>query len=213
MKTEFRNANEAFDYMYKSLNSSSERRSNTIRRQNVGFYIENPMDNEITLDYRAWSKKYAEREWEWYMSENRSVVELVKHAKIWDKMHNGNYIVNSNYGYQWNRNGQLDNVVKELRENKSSRRATITIHDAKEYEDHALDTPCTETIMFEIGNSGKLNMTVIMRSNDLWYGFCNDQYQFSKLLELVASRLEVGIGWYYHFTFDLHLYNSKIQKK
>ena len=30
-------------------------------------------------------------------------------------------------------------------------------------------------------------MCVVMRSNDLWFGFCNDQYCFSKLQELVAD--------------------------
>ncbi len=53
-------------------------------------------------------------------------------------------------------------------------------------------------------------MCVTMRSNDLWYGFCNDQYQFSKLQELVAEKLDIPMGTYYHFAHNLHLYNDKI---
>jgi thymidylate synthase len=49
-----------------------------------------------------------------------------------------------------------------------------------------------------------------MRSNDLWYGFCNDQYQFSQLQELVASMLGIEMGWYYHHAHNMHLYNDKI---
>jgi thymidylate synthase len=46
-----------------------------------------------------------------------------------------------------------------------------------------------------------------MRSNDLVYGFCNDQYCFSKLQELVANRLNAQVGTYYHFAQNFHIYN------
>ena len=49
-----------------------------------------------------------------------------------------------------------------------------------------------------------------MRSNDLWYGFCNDQYQFSKLQELICERVGVSMGTYYHFAHNLHIYNDKL---
>ena len=55
-------------------------------------------------------------------------------------------------------------------------------------------------------------MSVVMRSNDLWFGFCNDQYQFSKLHRYIWGRLDAGIemGTYFHFAHNLHLYNDKI---
>jgi thymidylate synthase len=51
-----------------------------------------------------------------------------------------------------------------------------------------------------------------MRSNDLWYGFCNDQYQFSKLLELVCKETGLDMGSYYHFVHNLHIYSDKLNK-
>ena len=51
-----------------------------------------------------------------------------------------------------------------------------------------------------------LNMTVLMRSNDLIFGFCNDQYCFSQLQKYVASRIGATVGDYYHFAQDLHIY-------
>ena len=65
-------------------------------------------------------------------------------------------------------------------------------------------------LQFSIVNN-KLNMAVLMRSNDLWYGFCNDQYCFSMLQKLVSQRINVPIGTYYHFAHNLHLYNNKIK--
>jgi thymidylate synthase len=57
---------------------------------------------------------------------------------------------------------------------------------------------------------GKLNMSVLMRSNDLWYGFCNDQFCFSKLQIDIADILQLEVGTYYHFAHNLHLYNDKL---
>jgi thymidylate synthase len=51
-------------------------------------------------------------------------------------------------------------------------------------------------------------MTVTMRSNDLVFGFCNDQYCFSNLQKMVALRLKKEVGWYYHFAQNLHIYEK-----
>ena len=56
-------------------------------------------------------------------------------------------------------------------------------------------------------------MCVVMRSNDLWYGFCNDQYCFSKLQELVSQRAGYDMGTYYHFAHNLHIYNDKLPEQ
>lgn len=207
----FKNANDAFCYMCYHIRDNGIQIQNTKAVLNEGFYITNPIDNEITASWRSWKKSYADIEWEWYLSKNRSVKEIKKHAKIWDKMHNGDNIVNSNYGYQWSRNNQLDFVINELTNHPESRRAVLTIYDGKDHIDHNYDTPCTLNIIFNIVNS-KLNMSVLMRSNDLWFGFCNDQYCFSKLQELVAKSLNIEIGWYYHFVNNLHLYNKHHEK-
>ena len=117
--------------------------------------------------------------------------------------------VMSNYGWQWNRNDQIHYVVGKLRDDSETRHAAISIYDCKEYEKYRNDTPCTYAVQFTILD-GMLNMSVYMRSNDLWYGFCNDQYQFASLQQMVAERLERPVGWYYHHAHNLHLYNNKL---
>jgi thymidylate synthase len=104
--------------------------------------------------------------------------------------------VNSNYGWQWHRNHQLDLVISMLKDNPETRQAAISIYDGKEINDYTNDTPCTYAVQFTVLN-GKLNMSVVMRSNDLWYGFCNDQYQFSCLQMYVAYELNLPVGTYY----------------
>jgi len=90
-----------------------------------------------------------------------------------------------------------------------TRHAAISIYDAKEHDSYAKDTPCTYAVQFTILNN-RLNMAVLMRSNDLWYGFCNDQYQFSNLQKLIADKLDIKVGEYYHYAHNLHLYNNKL---
>lgn len=207
----FKNADEAFYKIYHFINKNGIDYGNTKTMFNVGFFIDNPLDNKINTEGRNWKEDYAEYEWIWYLSGNRSVSEIKKIAKIWDTMHSGDDLVNSNYGYQWKRNDQIGYVINELKKNKLSRRAVISIYDGKEHSDYSFDTPCTLSIGFNIIDD-KLNMSVYMRSNDLWFGFCNDQYCFSRLLKLIADELNLKVGWYYHHSTNMHIYERHFNK-
>ena len=213
MNTRFKNANEAYEFLLDQTIRYGEDFDNTKTLFNCGFYIMNPQQNHITNKQRNWSLKYAEAEWQWYLSGDPNIIKLGqlygKIPPIWERMADSNGNVNSNYGYQWKRNNQIDYVVAKLRDNKDTRHAAISIYDAKEYDKYTKDTPCTYAVQFTIINN-ELCMSVYMRSNDIWYGFCNDQYQFSMLQQMIAERLTIEIGTYYHFAHNLHLYNNKI---
>lgn len=204
----FDNATDAFEAMFSLIMKAGIKTNiDTKAIYNACITILNPTDRDIKTSWRKWSKTYAEREWAWYVSKDRSVSEIKKHAPIWDKMHSGDNIVNSNYGWQWNRNEQLELTIQQLSNNPNTRQAWISIFDGKEKSEYAYDTPCTIAIGFDIKPGSKnLDMTVIMRSNDLIYGFCNDQYCFSKLQEYVAKRLHRPVGTYTHIAHDLHIY-------
>ena len=209
----FRNANEAYEYVHDQILQNGVTFGDTKALFNVGFYITDPKDRKIINRERKWNEDYAEAEWQWYLSGDASIHKLGdiygKIPEIWKRMADHNGHVNSNYGYQWERNRQLDNVVELLSEEPETRQACISIYDGKEWGEYAFDTPCTYAIQFTIVNN-RLDMCVTMRSNDLWYGFCNDQYQFSKLQEMVSERLEIETGVYYHFAHNMHLYNDKL---
>jgi thymidylate synthase len=208
----FKNSQEAFENLYDIISKQGIHYSGTKCLHNVGFEILNPLDNMINTDYRKWKPDYAELEWKWYLSQNPNAVEIAKVAKIWNKCMDVNGNVNSNYGWQWSRGNQLDYVINELKYNPESRRASISIYDAKDRYNFENDTPCTYAINFCIVHN-KLHMTVMMRSNDLWYGFCNDQYCFSKLQEMVSNELKIQVGSYYHFVNNIHIYNAFLNKK
>lgn len=203
----YTNAQDAFEDLYEIINAKPVHKNGTRKIYNVGIQILQPQKNLILTKDRKWSVGYANREWDWYMSRDRSVVELKKFAPTWDKMHDGNNIVNSNYGFLWNEKSQLRNIISKLEKDPLTRQAWITIYDGKRINEFRFDTPCTLAIGFVI-EDGLLCMTIIMRSNDLWYGFCNDQYCFSKLQMYVASQLKLDVGWYYHYAADMHLYSQ-----
>ena len=211
----FDNANDAFHGLYWRIIRDGVDFAGTKALFNAGFYIENPALNDIkdSKVNRNWSVEYAEAEWQWYLSGDPSIEKLGeiygKVPAIWKRMADKFGYVNSNYGYQWKRNDQLDLVINMLKANPETRQAAISIYDGKEMQDYSYDTPCTYAVQFTILNH-KLNMSVVMRSNDLWYGFSNDQYQFSNIQKLVAHETGYDVGIYYHFAHNLHLYNDKL---
>ena len=213
MKTKFNTADDAYNYFLDKILLEGVDFDNTKALFNVGFTMDNPLDNHIKNKERKWSLKYAAAEWDWYMSGDPSIDKLGeiygKVPQIWENMADSNRKVRSNYGWQWQRNNQLDYVIAKLKNNHNTRHAAISIYDCKEYNTYAKDTPCTYAVQFTILNN-KLNMSVYMRSNDLWYGFCNDQYQFSQLQKYVSERVKIDVGTYYHHAHNLHLYNNKI---
>ena len=222
MINRFKNADKAFNYYKQSILHFGTDFDDTKALFNVGFTIAHPMDNHITCKQRDWKWEYANAEWEWYLSGDRNIKKLGelygKVPEIWKRMADDKGNVNSNYGWQWQRTRstylkycQLDIVVDMLKKNPRTRQAAISIYDGKEISDYELDTPCTYAIQFTILDD-KLNMCVTMRSNDLWYGFCNDQYCFSRLQLMIADKLGLRLGQYYHFAHNLHLYNNIIEK-
>jgi|TARA_R100001463_G_scaffold114984_1_gene170212 thymidylate synthase len=212
----FKNASEAFDFYYGTIPYEGVSFAGTKAMFNQGFIIEKPWERMIDNEKREFNMEYAEAEWQWYLSGDRSIIKLGeiygKIPQIWQRMANPEGEVNSNYGWQWERKYQLDKVVAQLKANPDTRQAAISIYDGKEIKDYKYDTPCTYAIQFTVVNN-KLDMCVTMRSNDLWFGFCNDQYQFSKLQEMVSKRTEYEMGTYYHFAHNLHIYNDKLPEQ
>ena len=213
MTRHFETANDAYEFYYNVIIDQGIEFGDTKALFNVGFYIDNPTWRVISNRDRKWSLEYAEAEWQWYLSGDRDINKLGeiygKVPAIWKRMANEHDLVNSNYGWQWMREDQLHYIVEKLKAEPNTRQAAISIYDGKEMYMYEHDTPCTYAIQFSIINE-ELCMSVYMRSNDLWYGFCNDQYQFSQLQQLIAGMLGISVGWYYHHAHNLHLYNNKI---
>jgi thymidylate synthase len=206
----FHNATSAFEYYWDVISRYGVQTTHTKAYYNAAFRLDNPELNIIITPERKWKLSYAEKEWAWYLSGNRSVAEIKQHAKIWDRMHQGDDLVWSNYGYWWKRNDQLERVKQLLREDPETRRAIVVHYDVDSVQEFSKDTPCNVMLNFYI-TAGRLHLTVFARSIDVWFGFCNDQYMFAKLLLKTASELSLPFGTVTFFITNLHVYNNQIK--
>lgn len=87
-------------------------------------------------------------------------------------------------------NHQLDYVIDKLREDPDTRQAGLTIWTPNPAP--SKDIPCTVAIWFQIRGTGRirdLNVSVFMRSSDVWLGLPYDVFNFSMLGYLVAATL------------------------
>jgi len=197
----------AFNNLFHEIKQFGEDYAGTKALFNQSFTIAAPQQKVIETPQRKFNKEYADYEWEWYLKGDRNANEISERAKIWKQMMvpDTDGEVNSNYGYFWNYNDQLDRVIKDLKTNKHTRRGIIVHYDINELDRYQFDTPCNDVLNFYI-KDGKLHLTVFARSIDLVYGFCNDQYTFAKLMELVSKETDYPTGEMHWMITNLHIY-------
>jgi thymidylate synthase len=206
MSNYYFNPTKAFEQKFKEIMQYGEDYAGTKALFNQSFTIIDPTDKIITTAERKFSADYAEYEWNWYLTGNRDASKIAERAKIWKNMMVPNTTeVNSNYGHFWNMNRQLERVIEDLKTNPETRRAIIVHYDIDEMDRYKYDTPCNDVLNFYI-KQNKLHLSVFARSIDLVYGFCNDQYTFAKLMELVSDQIEVPTGEMHWFVTNLHIY-------
>lgn len=121
-----------------------------------------------------------------------------KYAEYTD--HYGDYGDRVAYG------SQVEYVVNTLKTDPNSRRAILVLWNGSMDTDPGhQDYPCTTSIAFRIRDDS-LNMTVNMRSNDIWRGASSDFIQFSLLHRTLAELIGVKLGIYTHNVQSMHLY-------
>lgn len=170
--------------------------------------------NNNIVSVRGISPSYLLGELAWYFSGDRSLDFISKFSSFWNNISDDGETCNSAYGYLIaNAHGfnQAKKVIDILRADPNSRRAKININTPNINVDTTKDEPCTMSIHFLLRNN-KLDCTVIMRSNDIWFGFPYDVAFFTELQKYIADELGVGYGWYTHFAVSLHVYDRDVEK-
>lgn len=202
----YSNATQAFECLYEQIKKNGEDYAGTKAIFNTSFTIENPLERVITTPARKFKTEYAEYEYDWYQKGDRDAKEIAERAKIWKNMMiPGTTEVVSNYGWFWKYNNQYLKMIEELKRNSESRRAVLIHYGIFEIDIYKYDTPCNLVLNFYI-KDGSLHLTVFARSIDIWFGFSNDQYCFSKLMERVAKELRIEVGTMHFFITNCHMY-------
>jgi thymidylate synthase len=122
--------------------------------------------------------------------------------------------IHSNYGYLiWHKdNGnQYDKVLKELKENPTSRRALMIYQRPSIWDEYDLDGCsdfiCTNSVAYYIRH-GRLDCSVSMRSNDVVYGYKNDYAWQQYVLHKLADDLDLEPGNMIWQVQNLHVYEK-----
>lgn len=103
---------------------------------------------------------------------------------------------------------QYPSLVKRLTSDRDTRQAVLSVWNREDlWRDQSKDYPCTLVLGFAI-RGDKLHLAVVMRSNDVNWGFKNDIFQFTQLQMSLARVLGIETGSYHHTAFSMHLYEA-----
>lgn len=185
---------------------------NTAEIQNVSITIKDTTD---PIAYRRdISLSYALGELVWYFAASNDVKFISKFGSMWKKISDDGKTNNSAYGYILkHKHGfdQIKTIIELLKKDPNSRRALLNINVPNRDVITTKDEPCTIGIQFLI-RDGLLNMTAMMRSNDIWFGFPYDAIYFTTIQKYIARELGIPTGEYTHFVTSLHMYHKDKEK-
>ena len=185
---------------------------NTRELNNVKLVLKDINKNIVSV--RGISPSYLAGELLWYFNGDPSLKFISEYSSFWKNISDGGVTCNSAYGYLAQlKHGfnQIDQVIEILKKDPESRRAKININTPGPCTMDTKDEPCTMSLHFMI-RKNNLDCTVVMRSNDIWFGFPYDVAFFTTLQKYIAKCLGVGYGWYTHFAVSLHMYDHDAEK-
>lgn len=105
---------------------------------------------------------------------------------------------------------QLDNfVIPLLRKDETTRRGVVSLWNPKiDANIFNKEVPSLMTFCFTI-NGDSLEVSVVIRSNNLFFGFPSNIYQIHLLQEYVAQRLDKVLGKITIFIFSAHIFDDQ----
>lgn len=216
--------NDAWEYWYAALTAQAWDSQEVANSRDGGVaaeilnaitVIKDPTRMIVTSDARKMPMRYAVGELLWYFSGSNKLRDIQYFSKAWDRMSDDGETVNSCYGHKiqsFYGFDQWQDIIDRLTQDPNSRQAVIHIKNARPITDPTKDTPCTLSMQFLI-RDGRLNLTVTMRSNDVWTGVPYDMFSFCAMQVTMAMRLGVEVGTYVHQAGSLHLYERNAPSK
>jgi len=210
-------------------NEVAPRGQKTLEMINHVFEILNPLQRNILVENR-WANPFAQlAETLWVLAGRNDMDWLERYIPQCRKWSDDGTVWRAGYGprlrsvyvnahksnksdpYLWEevQIDQIAYVISKLKEDPSTRQAVISLWDpVKDTFSGSKDYPCNNWLQFLV-RDGKLYLSVVLRSNDLIYGFSHcDFYLWSVLQELVANCVGVEVGTMTWFAGSFHVYEK-----
>ena len=146
--------------------------------------------------------------WIWQMQSNdvRKLQDMNVH--IWDEWMQEDGTIGKAYGYQLAKYKQVDNLIKTIKEDPTSRRMITTLWNIEDLPEMALQ-PCAFQTLWNI-NKGKLNCMLTIRSNDWFLGNPFNIAQYAALVHMIAQVTNYKPGRLTVCINDAHIYENHI---
>ncbi len=153
----------------------------------------------------------------WFLKGDTNIAYLKENGiSIWDEWADEKGDLGPVYGYQWrswplpdgNKIDQIQNIVKEIKENPDSRRIIVSAWNVGMLDEMAL-APCHAFFQFYVAN-GKLSLQLYQRSADVFLGVPFNIASYALLLLMVAKVTGLEPGEFIHTLGDAHIYNDHL---
>lgn len=149
----------------------------------------------------------------WITSGSPFCEDIVKYCSHVQKYSDDGYIFNGAYGPAFI--SQINFVVDSLRKDIYTRQAVMTIWHPNPIE--TKDHKCTIAFIFFV-RKRRLNVTVQMRSSDIWLGLPYDMFNFTimtlKILTTINERIlsvdKISLGEMTINAVSSHIYNKNV---
>lgn len=171
---------------------------------------ENPVHRVIWLKSRNANPFFHLFEFVWMLAGRNDVATLSAFNANMKLYSDDGETFNAPYGYRLREHfggDQLRDVIEILKKDPDSRQAVALLWDSNDLTKSTVDKACNLELVFKLRDSGKLDMTVFNRSNDLvWGALGANLVHMSLFHEYVATMLSVGMGAYEQISNCMHVY-------
>jgi len=155
----------------------------------------------------------------WFLNGDTNISYLKEHGvRIWDEWADDKGNLGPVYGAQWRSwptaSGetvdQIEDLIKQIKENPDSRRLIISAWNVGEIENMALP-PCHCLFQFYVAN-GKLSCQLYQRSADVFLGVPFNIASYALLTLMMAQVTGLEPGDFVHSFGDVHIYTNHIEQ-
>jgi thymidylate synthase len=211
------------DRLYLETLGRVYREGETVHSERTGYstkavpgitYEIHPAQGFPLLTVRKMFPKFFCAETVWFVAGHKHAGFLQQFTKGWDDFLEPDGTVETAYGYRWRHHfgrDQLLDLVEHLRVEPTSRQGVVAMWDPASdglTAPKKKNVPCPFTWTANI-IGGKLNLHLVIRSNDMVLGNPNDTADFALLQAMIAQELGVAVGKLTVSISHAHIYENQ----
>lgn len=153
----------------------------------------------------------------WMITGKKSLEFFQRFTKAWDAFAEVDGTMECAYGYRWRQyfgRDQLLDLVQHLRDEPSSRQGVVMMWDPASdglTAPKKKNVPCPFTWTVNI-IGGRLNLHLVIRSNDMMLGNPHDTAGFALLQSMLAQELGVAVGKLTISISHAHIYGNHFEQ-